>query len=644
MIFFLTAACILLFICFYEESGGYMDAWLKGSAAWCILMFLCTEILSLFHCLNGVSVSLFWAAVCVCATAWVIRKGKYGLALAAARDALKAAWHNKFLTVLFMGIMVLSYATVPYNWDSMTYHLPRIAHWAQNQSVAHYGSTIYRQLSNPPLHEFVGLHVYLLSGKKDVFLNLIQCAAFLTNAWLVYEMAYKLGCKRKYCKMGILLLASMPIAVGEALTTQNDHFAGMWLLIFAYYLLDFLHKEEKIDYSRKTIVNCCIMAVSVGFGYMTKPSVCIGMLLMAIVLLVYCIVRKDSVWTIVRLIAIVLPLLLALIVPEAVRNIVTFRSVLSPATGASQLVGTWKPTYLFINGLKNVAFNFPSMFVPQSRQWIESIVRRTAALLRVNIDDSAISEGGRAYFVGAPDDYGHDTAVSSIIVIIALVCFLWCLYRWKKQERFQRQYTCIAVAVFTFFCILVRWEPFVSRYMLPYMILLCPMATVQIQDISEHAGSEMWRVSAVPVVCTLCVIQLCSLFNYHVHIAKYQNQARPEGYFYNRSNIRDAYIEACSLVVNEGYREVGLIMNGDSYEYPIWHMLQGSAERIDNVWISEETSRYEDMSYEPECVLAIDIFDSQIEIHGNDYKKVTDLEVLNVYLRWDLWAQEDNNG
>lgn len=85
-------------------------------------------------------------------------------------------------------------------------------------------------------------------------------------------------------------------------------------------------------------------------------------------------------------------------------------------------------------------------------------------------------------------------------------------------------------------------------------------------------------------------------------------------------------------------------MNGDSYEYPIWHMLQGSAERIDNVWISEETSRYEDMSYEPECVLAIDIFDSQIEIHGNDYKKVTDLEVLNVYLRWDLWAQEDNNG
>lgn len=34
----------------------------------------------------------------------------------------------------------------------MTYHLPRVAYWAENHSVAHYATTIYRQVGNPPLH------------------------------------------------------------------------------------------------------------------------------------------------------------------------------------------------------------------------------------------------------------------------------------------------------------------------------------------------------------------------------------------------------------------------------------------------------------------------------------------------------------
>ena len=43
----------------------------------------------------------------------------------------------------------------PNTYDSMTYHLPRVMHWIQNQSVAHYPTHIPRQLHFPPGAEFI---------------------------------------------------------------------------------------------------------------------------------------------------------------------------------------------------------------------------------------------------------------------------------------------------------------------------------------------------------------------------------------------------------------------------------------------------------------------------------------------------------
>ena len=49
---------------------------------------------------------------------------------------------------LFAGIFMLAFMTWPYNWDSLTYHLPRIAQWAQNKSVAHYAVNDVRQVTS----------------------------------------------------------------------------------------------------------------------------------------------------------------------------------------------------------------------------------------------------------------------------------------------------------------------------------------------------------------------------------------------------------------------------------------------------------------------------------------------------------------
>ena len=45
--------------------------------------------------------------------------------------------------------------TPPNNWDSMTYHLARIAYWLQEQSVLHFDAGTARQLAQPPNGEFL---------------------------------------------------------------------------------------------------------------------------------------------------------------------------------------------------------------------------------------------------------------------------------------------------------------------------------------------------------------------------------------------------------------------------------------------------------------------------------------------------------
>ena len=80
-----------------------------------------------------------------------------------------------------ISLVVISIKTVPYNWDSMTYHLPRIMHWIQNGSINHYSTNIVRQVTSPTFAEVSNMHIYLLSGETDLYVNLLQTFSFIQS-------------------------------------------------------------------------------------------------------------------------------------------------------------------------------------------------------------------------------------------------------------------------------------------------------------------------------------------------------------------------------------------------------------------------------------------------------------------------------
>ena len=356
------------------------------------IIYFCSEILSLFSCLEYKTLVFSYGGILI------VLGSLIGISLYKNKDSLKLQLRNLFkdcrkelffwgLVIVGNCVVLLSINTVPYNWDSMTYHLPRLVQWIQNKSVAHYATGDIRQVTSPVLAELMNLQVYIFTDGQDYFLNLLQTCSYLTNAILIYFIAEKLEAKKSYRYLGTLIFMSMPIAFGEALTTQVDHFSTLWLLLFVYYLLDLMKPDVSLVWDKRNLRKVVLLSSCIGFGFLAKPSVLIGMFLFSIWLLYIVVRRKDSFREVIKLILVAASIIIVIVLPEIGRNLSTFGAVSAPVAGARQIIGTVHPLYVFVNGIKNLGMNLPNVYFPWG-EIIEYGIYWISYILGVDINDS----------------------------------------------------------------------------------------------------------------------------------------------------------------------------------------------------------------------------------------------------------------
>lgn len=614
-----------------NTGGDPLESYLQGVIVWTALLFGATEVLSAVKMVCFSWLAAFWGAVDLVLLLLLLlqnRRRKRSGSVFFLRRLGKERKRFWALWLTALGAVILALVTVPYNWDSMTYHLPRIMHWAQNRSVAHYATNSVRQIASPVLAEFVNLHVYILSGFRDRLFNLLQCFSYITGAVVVCGITRKLKGSSFFCMLSGLLYMSMPIAFAEALTTQVDNFATLWLLIFIYLLLDFTG-ERKLGRDSGTVMKVCSLGLCVSFGYLTKPSVCIGMAVLVIWLLTVCIRRKDSWRVIAYLLLWVLPCMILPLVPEFVRNLETFHALADSSAGQRQLVGTLHPLYLFVNFIKNAVFNLPNVYIYDLGRLLTSLVEKTAALLGVSLNAPSIAEDGRAFALHSAPNYDHDTAINPLITWLFIICLIWNIIYGIRQKKgtYHTSYS-IAVSVsFLLFCAVLRWEPYVTRYMVSYLALLCPMIACTLEHCCLTEKGRRRRSYAVGIICFLCAADLISMGIYHRNICVRRSALeRPVGYFVNRTNEYDPYQTLCQEIENSGYTQVGLYMGEDHYEYPIWRMLPESVSRLEHVLVSNESAVYADESFLPECIIWLGTVTDQVEYYGTVYELILQVD------------------
>lgn len=545
---------------------GWRDRFMLAAVVWGAALAAMTEVLSGFGALTAPGVAGGWLIVmggvlAARATRWEGMPPRAPGPLAARRDP----WCMAALGAV--GILVgatgaVAIMAAPQTWDSMTYHLSRVAHWIQNASVVHYPTAIDRQLYQSPWAEFAILHLQLLSG-GDRFANLVQWSAFLGSLVGVSLVTAQLGGGPRQQLVAVAVVASVPMVIVQASSTQND-------LVLAFWLVCLVHWAEV--WSRSAEVShrhlpALAMGAALGLAVLTKATAYV----FAPPVVAWAVIRR---WRATRRVP-WRSLVVVMLVAEALnlahheRNLWWYGSPLGPgAEGAygytNSAAGMRQLGSLVV---RNLGLHAGTLSV-ELNAGLERAVGRLHAALGVGVNDSPTTWPGTTFRIERPR-YHEDLAGNGLHLLLILTVLAILVVSGRARRAGSLSYAAMLIVAFLFFCIVLRWQPWHSRLQLPLFVLASPLVALTVTG---------WRRFGVCTGVALCLAAWpWILFNESRPLlgdTSILGTARERQYFRNRDVLRDPYTRAANFIGQRGCGEVGVVLGADDWEYPLWILLR----------------------------------------------------------------------
>lgn len=206
-----------------------------------------------------------WAGCCI-----MYRKTRGHWNFSRYLSTLHSIVHLRVLSAMIPLLIILLLGAVlypPNNYDSMSYHMARVAHWIQEQSVDYYPTSIDRQNVMGPGAEYLILVPQLLA-KSDVLANCVQYISYIALLATVLFVLRMLTVSRELTPYILILTATAPMAIMQATSTQNDIVAAAmtYAVIIAARRL-YMGSIARFRYRDFALLGVCIAA-----GFLVKPT------------------------------------------------------------------------------------------------------------------------------------------------------------------------------------------------------------------------------------------------------------------------------------------------------------------------------------------------------------------------------------
>ena len=259
---FLAVACL----CLSREGGSLAllrAAVLVGGAA-----CLAVEALSAAHALHRPVIITGWVLALLITGGFAIRSRRPDRIFDVRARWAGLARMERLMVVALGGIflldLVIAVIAPPNNFDSQTYHLPKIEHWVQQGDVSFYPTIIDRQLAMAPGAEYLLLHLRLLTGGDGAY-NLVQLAAGVGVVLAASRIARQLGGGARAQLITALIVGTTPMVVLEATSTQTDLVVALWVACVATFTVDGLR-------ARSGPFDVLLIGTAAGLTLLTKAT------------------------------------------------------------------------------------------------------------------------------------------------------------------------------------------------------------------------------------------------------------------------------------------------------------------------------------------------------------------------------------
>lgn len=578
-------ALILLLVIFEHYYHCIRSSILASTIVLGIFITFTTELLSLLNSLSFVTVVIAWILLSIglffyfC---YLINTKKYILKLHKTRNITRNITSSiDWVIVIFFLVLITVITAItaiispPNNWDSMTYHMSRVVHWIQNQSVAHYPTYNLPQLFHPPFAEFVITHLQILSG-DDRYANLVQWLCMVSSVIAVSLIAKELDANKRGQVFAAVFCATIPMGILQASSTQNDYAVAFWIVCLAYYvLLVVKDKNQPLD--------IVFLSASLGLAILTKSSGYIyAFPFMIWFSLVICLRWRWKVW---QPLTVAIGTLIILNLGHYWRNYDLFGSIIpTPANFSGEYkIEVFSIPTLISNILKNMAFHVDIVRYFHLQNWITpttGMVHKVLLIvhdwLGVDMFDPRTTEKSYSGLSGLSFD--ENTAVNPFhffLTLLAIIGFF--SFRKLRQNRLLFNYLFAVVGGFFLFCLLLKVQVYHPRHHVTVFVLF-----------SAFVGVVFSKILNSRILMLIAVILLVSctpwLFNNKFHpIATERNifnMDRLEQYFIGRPNLEQPYVQAVNFILEQKCYDVGLSLGtgktvGNQYwEYPLWIIFQ----------------------------------------------------------------------
>lgn len=486
---------------------------------------------------------------------------------------------------LLVGLVAI--VSAPTTWDSMTYHLTRVAAWLQLGGVNHYATSALPQLFQPPGAEILIAQLQALVG-GDRYAAAVQTVAYLLAIGLGAQIAARLGGGRRAQLVAALLVATAPMAIMQGSSTQNDLLVAVWLLVAASQALAIAQEP------RLAVVRSLVAAGAVALALLTKGTAWIY-LPPILLLLAWAIVRRLG-WARFAAIATAgLAIVLALNVVPWAQNQQTFgQYIFSGADAFDYSTDRHGPGDLISNLVRNGAIYLgtPSQAINEQTS---SAVRDALAAAGIAPDDPATTFPGLSFAVPkAGPDESHGPSV--VLFLLLLWSLALALFSASFRSGLRLTWALLIVTDIVLFALLIKWQIWHSRLHLPVVLLAVPLAAVAIEwSDDRRARGPRLAAAVTAIVCALSTVFL--VFNVDRPLVGYAGHGsilttpRERQYFAAREELADPYLKITDRLQRDGATSLAMVGGFDEWYYP-FNALLGSDVRTSYILVPNASAKY----------------------------------------------------